>query len=421
MLRRFLLPYVTPRRSVSALYVTGDKAMENFAVLSPFLEIEKRMKNFDEIKENVQRRRLSVKLDDLREEYVLFRDVTERKKQLEDRRQEIARLMKAEPAAEGLKIQGKIAREDLRKLKENSYHLEDQFVHKFLQLPNEIHEKTPNEKEVIFSHLARPIELGEKQATENLIEFFDPTCYYLSGPAAKFDLHTALDVCDYFRDRGFIKFSNPDFVRSIIPEGAGQNPDSCFLLKEDDIENKLNLLHLCGSASFLSFLPFMSKLIAFPTQFPMKFISSGRVYDSSKLYDHHDMYETVQSTCCQAFIATNDGENFEQVISEMTSHLKTIFQAFNQHYQIVLYPPDMLNASESFKMGVEMYSPSKNKYIEVGNLSYHGDFISKRLLFNYKNQNKSVEFPHLYSGTIINVMKVLVNLIESNNFNINSN
>ena len=118
MLRRFLIPNIILRRNVTALYVTGDKAMENFAVLSPFLEIDKRMKNFNEIKENVERRKLQINLETLKDEYELFSAVENRKKELEDRRLDIAKQMKIE-ATEGLRLQGKIIREDLKKLKEN--------------------------------------------------------------------------------------------------------------------------------------------------------------------------------------------------------------------------------------------------------------------------------------------------------------
>lgn len=42
------------RRHISALYVTGDKAKENFAVLAPFLNFEERLNNFEEIQSNMR-------------------------------------------------------------------------------------------------------------------------------------------------------------------------------------------------------------------------------------------------------------------------------------------------------------------------------------------------------------------------------
>jgi seryl-tRNA synthetase len=398
---------------VSALYVTGDKAKENFAVLQPFLEIDERLKNFDEIQENVKRRKLSINLEELMDEYKLFKAVEDRKRELENRRVEIAKLMR-EAASENLKLEGKVLRDDLKKLKENSYQLEDLFVHNFLNLPNSIHKSTPCEEiKIVYKFLEPPKSYELSDQMDNFIEFYDPTCYYMKNEAAKFDVFTPLNVSDYYQKEGYIKFSNPDFVRSIVPEIASLPQDNLFLLKEEDVENKLNQLHLSGNASFLSFLPFIAKLTSFASQFPLKLISTGKIYNGLNNYNHQDLYNLVQSTCCQAFIATCDESNFDHIIDEQVDNFKKIYEPFNQHFRIVYYPSQMLQPAESFKLGVEMFSFVHEKYIQVGNFSYYGDFISKRLLFNYKD-GKEIKFPHIYTGTVMNVMRVLVNLLETN-------
>ncbi|KAG5671412.1 hypothetical protein PVAND_001610 [Polypedilum vanderplanki] len=413
MLRRLFNSSILIKRNASALYVTGDKAMENFAVLSPFLQIDERMSNFEEIKANITKRKMTLNLDELKSEYELYADVEKRKRELENRRVEIVALMKQEPS-EGLKLEGINLRENLKKLKENSYYLEDQFIHNFLKIPNYIHNKTPaNEKEVIYSFLDKPSDVIVNDKIHKLIEFYDSTCYYMKGDAAKFDIQIALDVCDYYKEAGFIKFSNPDFVRSIIPEAAAVDLSNIFLLKEDAIENKLNLLHLTGNGSMLNFLSFFAKLTIFSTQLPIQLISTGRNYNSMNHFDHQDLYSVVQTTCCQNFIAVNDEKSFDKIIEDQILHWKNIFERFNQHFRIISYPAESLAISESYKLGLEMYSNSQNEYIEVANFSYYSDFISKRLLFNYK-QDKVTKFPHIYSGTVMNVMKLLINLVESN-------
>jgi seryl-tRNA synthetase len=413
MLRRSVNLGGLIKRNVSALYVTGDKAMENFAVLSPFLEIDERMNKFNEIEENIARRKLPVNLNELKSEYELFASVERRKKELEDRRVEIAAQMKKE-ATEGLKLEGKDLREKLKKLKENSYHLEDQFVHNFLQIPNEIHAKTPSSKTPIYNFLEKPSD--DEPVNDRMheqIEFFDPTCYYMRGDAAKFDLQVMLDVSDYYKEAGYVKISSPDFVRSIVPEAAAVESKDVFLLKEDDIENKLNLLHLTGSGSMLNYLPYIAKLLVFPTQLPLRLISTGRNYNSlNHLKNKQDLYEVVQTTCCQTFIATRDSSSFDETIESQIEHLRKIFGRFNRHFRIVAHPPGSLAKSEAYRLGVEMFSGCRREYIEVGNFSYHSDFISKRLLFNYKLDG-TTKFPHIYFGTV-NVMKLLVNLVESN-------
>lgn len=412
MLRRFVASTLPFRRHISALYVTGDKAMENFVVLSPVLNFE-RLDCLEEITENIKRRKLTVNLDELKSEYDVFKTVNDRKKAMEARRVEIAKLIKEAPT-EGLNIQGKQLREDLKQLKENSYHLEDTFVHNFLNLPNFIHDNVPRDgKKVIYSfkNEAKNIE-GKSTNIDELVEFYDPTCYYMKGEAAKFDLFMPMQVMKNFQENGFVPFSNPDFTRSVVVEGAGVDRNEIYLLNEHDIDNKLNLLHLTGSASFLNYLSFVTKLSIYPSLLPLKFICSGKQYDARNHFDHQDLYSAVQSTCCQNFVATTDGSTFNEIIDEQIQNFVKIFEPFGQHFQIVYYPAEALARAESCKIGVEMFSPHHKSYIEVGNFSYYGDFISKRLLFNYK-VGKDYRFPHIYSGTVVNVLKLLLVLIEN--------
>lgn len=416
MLRRLQATSLVLRRHISALYATGDKAKENFVVLTPFMNFEERVNNFDEIESNLKRRKSKLNLDEFKKEYELYKAIEDRKRVIEKRRDEIVKLMR-ESSTEALKIQGRQAKEDLRLLKENSYHLEDNFVHNYLSLPNVIHDITPLDgKRVIFTYEdeTKPHQSKLPNLLDELIEFYDPTCYYMKGEAAMFDVFMPMKVLDYYQEKGFINFCNPDFTRSIIAEGAGVDINELLLIKEDDVENKLNNLHLAGSASFLNYLSFVTKLTIFPSLMPMKLICTGKQYNVKNHFEHQDLYNVVQSTCCQSFIATADGSTFDTIFSEQIENFIKIFETFNQHFRIVYYPADELELAESCKLGVEMFSPGRNKFIEVGNFSYYGDFISKRLLFNYKI-GKKFHFPHIYSGTVVNVTKLLLVLLENNN------
>lgn len=415
MLRRLASSTLGTRRYVTALYVTGDKANEHYSVLTPFLDFEERLSNLDEIHENVRRRKLRLDVSELKNEYELFKSVNERKRAIERRREEIATAIRKSPEnTEGLKIQAIHSREDLKQLRDNSYHLEDQFVHNYLNIPNFIHDKTPEQgKKIIFSFKDDVKNQQQKSSNiDELIEFYDPTCYYMKGEAAKFDVFLPMHVLSQFQSHGFFNFSNPDFTRSVIAEAAGLDLSELFVVKEDNIENKLNLLHLTGSASFLNYLSYVTKLSVFPTLLPLKFICTGKQYEARNHYDHQDLYSVVQSTCCQTFVATTDGSSFEEIMDEQIEQLRKIYEPFGQHFRIVYHPAETLSLSESCRIAVEMFSPSRNDYIDVGNFSYYGDFISKRILFNYKTGKES-NFPHIFSGTAVNVVKLLLVLIEN--------
>lgn len=410
------------RRNISALYVTGDKAMENCAVISPFLDIDDRLRkdDFEEIKQNIRARQMQkMDLESFKAEYELYQAIEKRKKDIEKSRIDIGNLIKKNPEnSEGLIIKGKHFREELKKLKENSYLLEDQFIHNFLKLPNYLHNKTPKDgkKVIIFDHLTPPknslnISDGGNKRTDELVEHYDSFCQYLKGAAAEFDLNFPIQVSNYFSDRGYCKFSNPDFIRSVINEALLIDLNETFLIKEDNVENKLNLLHLSGNSSFQSFMPFITKLSTFSSQLPLKFVSTGKEYVKHQC-------SNVQSTSNQILIATNDDTSFDEIFEEQLDHIREIYQPLNLHFRVVAYPANELNLSECYKIGIEMISAAQQAYTQVGSFAYYGNMISKRLLFNAKNQ-KDFNFPFIYSGSIVNTTRLLLIMLhENNSFNI---
>jgi seryl-tRNA synthetase len=389
--------------------VTGDKAKEHFAVLTPVMDFEEKLGNFQEIEENIQRRKLSINLENIQKEWQLYQTIQQRKKNIEQRRADIAKQMRESPN-DGLKIEGKQLRDDLKLLKENSYYLEDQFANNFLSLPNKIHPKTTDEEQVLFEHLERPGANAKRLDLSDLVEYIDEFSCYLKGEAALFDTYCPMYITDFFKSQEFIQFSNPDFARTVIAEGAGSNPDNLFLLKEENVENKLNLLHLTGKASIYSFLGFITKLSVFPSYFPLKFVTYGKQYSPSQ--QGSDLYSLVQNTCVQLFISILEESKVDDTVEELTESYFNLYKKFNQHFRIIRYPAHRLDRSESLRIGVEMFSNSKDSYVEVGSLSVHGDFISKRLLFNCRD-GKNFRYPQIVSGTVVDVSKLLIVLLEN--------
>lgn len=409
LLRTFRSVSFNFKRNVSALFVTGDKAKEICAILTPKMDFAEKFKNINGIEENIKRRKLKIDLETITKEWEIYKTIQSRKKSMEERRVEIAKIMKDNPN-EGLVIQGRQIREDLKLLKENSYYLEDQFVHNFLSLPNDIHQKTPNEKEVIYEYLVKN-ESESPQNLEDLIEHFDSFTCFTKDEAAKFDVFCSFSASDHFKNNNFLLFSNPDFSRSVIVEGAGVDSKDAFLIKEEDIENKLNLLHLTGKASIFSYLAYVTKLSVFPSSFPMKFVTNGKQYRSEN-QESKDLWNQVQHTCCQVFVSVLEESEADQSVEELIELYKKFYEKFHLHFRIVSYPAHQLNISESYKIGFEIYSPSKKSYVEVGNISNYGNFISQRLLFTCK-EGKNFKYPQIISGTAVDVTKLLLVLIEN--------
>jgi seryl-tRNA synthetase len=416
-----ILQHLT-KRYASALYMTGDKAKETFSILSPFMNFD-RLKNVEALKNNIELRQLDLKLDDLLEQWQLYTDIEARKKHLDSKRSEIADKIKqmskvlstttTVQQTDQLKNEGKILRDDLKNLKERAYSLEDVFIHNFLDLPNELHDSTPTdgEKKIIYTFGERPKACTSKSHMEatDLIEYTNPICYYLKGEAAKFDVLLPLFTADFFKKSGFIQFSNPDFVRSILVEASTTKPEKLFQLRDDDMVNKYNLLHLAGGGSMMSFLGYISKLSLYPTALPLQLVGNGKQYSAAT--SDGDLFGVSQASVSQLFIAAQGASEAEVSKNFLVENYIKFYELFEQHFQVVSCPAHHLMPAENHRIAVEMYSPSANRYIEIGNISSYSDFISKRLLFNYR-EGKEYKFPHVLSGTVVNVERLLAVLIE---------
>lgn len=275
----------TPRRHISAFYVTGDKANQTYVALTPYFDFKSRLGDgaadspsalaaAARLHANVRARRRStagsgapaaVNVPELLQLWSVFRDVQLRKVALERERVRVAETLKAlhnqakmkkdadeddiEKTADlqrKLKADGVLLRDDLKRLKENSYALEDTFVHRYLDLPNELHPRTPCDPEdgpTILHSSSRRVEADRTPAapaghhlagTERLIEFRNAFEYYLLDEAAEFELAASAYFADAFCAAGFVRSSAPDFCRSLLAEAAGLDTDRDLLTVEED-------------------------------------------------------------------------------------------------------------------------------------------------------------------------------------------
>lgn len=424
------------RRPISALYITGDKANQNYAILTPFFDFKSRLDAIspESLHANIRSRRSSVDLAQLLQMWQVYRDVQQKKSSLERRRIEIADILKEmtkkgkevdEDLQRKYKAEGTFVREDLKRLKENSYHMEDLFVHRYLALPNELHARTPLDLEdVVHSFLDRPAQSGSSQphlSASELIEYHDPYCYFLRGKAAEFDIDLLFGFVDAFRKSGFVHFSNPDFCKSILAEAAGLEPNQLLTIKDDNIDEaaSVNLTHLAGASSLIGYLGYITKLSVFKSALPLRLVSSGRSYIRTRS-DTPDLdrglFSVSQSNRVQIFQALADSRQAENAFDECVSELAELFQLFGRHFRIVQIPAHRLGQAESMRINVEMYNSHREEYIEVGHVAYYGDYISKRLLFSYKDPSAKQDdplFPHLIAGTAVDVTRVLAVLLEN--------
>ncbi|KAG4077684.1 hypothetical protein HA402_015727 [Bradysia odoriphaga] len=426
MLLRIPLIYHIVRRNVSALY--GDRANGNYPILRPYFDFNTKLQDKQKLEQNIRRRKLNIDLNKINDLWSTHAALSKKQCDLERRPKEILDSMESiDPKAKGskdltrkYKIELAMVKSDLKALKENARAVEDLFIDKFLDLPNDINERTPVDvNTVIFSYTDRRTVTEDDTENHlnklNYVEYHDPHCYFLKGVAAEYDLALPFYCIEMFGLHGFMPFSNPDFIRSVLAEGGGVDKNDLMTIVDKDLGNKLNLMHIAGSGSMLSFLGFVTRLMVYKNYLPLKFVSSGKVFSNRDTTSSEDygLYSACQTTNVQLFCMTDDESESLKQFDEIVGQMIEFYKHLDRTFRVVYVTGDQLSQAEDSRAVFEIFSHQRKCFIPVGHLSSYGDYVSKRLLIAFKDGNaKEMQFPHLISGSLINVTKYLAILLE---------
>lgn len=417
--------------SSSALFVTGDKAQNVFSVLTPHIDFDERIQNKQELLDNIKLRSLSIDVDKIEKQWAFYKHIDDTKNVLEETKtalgKEIASLLKnpegKEDEIEKLKAHAKLTKNDYKNVREYLYGIEEMAVLKVLALPNVLHSRTPaTEPYVLYEHKERDLERTSSHidlvSKNDWFQFSQPSFVYLKNEAAFFELAMINYVNNFMLDTSFMQFANSNFARSVVVEGCGTdffNKNEVFTLENaaTDESNDVIRTHLTGGASLYSFMAYFTRHMLQLAHLPLKFFTIGRTYIPSQV-EANSLLNLSQYTQINCFLATIDDDNhMNEEFDDFVDIIKCLYESLGYHYRLVYLPAKEINKNESLRLSIQMYSNFLDEYVEVGYVSIYGDFISKRLLFNYK-ENKERKFPKVISGNILNIHKVLACAIENN-------
>ncbi|XP_064549722.1 serine--tRNA synthetase-like protein Slimp [Drosophila montana] len=414
------------KRHISALYITGDKANENYVTLQPYLDFAGTFRDRAALEQSIARRGLAISLEEVLAKYATYRTHHDQLQRLEEERdaitKELKRLTKSGGSAvqlEELRARGKVLRNEVKALKQNLYPIEDDFIHDFLHLPNSLHTHGPqtNEEKLIYRHkpptsaAQAPWHLDRK----DLVHFVDNNRYYLMEQAAHFDVDAMQALARYFVTHGdFVQTSNPDFVRCVLLEANATPLSQYHLVREEHLLNKLNTAYLTGGGAFESFLGAMTKLCIYPSVLPLRYVSCGRSYNREEalLYGPTpSLYTATQTNAVQSFVATQTAGEADAALEHVLNLAIDFYKSLDVPFRIVYVPADSLTAAESLRASLEVYAPSLKRYVCVGRISNYGDFVSKRILFSTR-RDKHYDFLHLVGGPVLYTTRLIAALIE---------
>lgn len=403
-----------------------EKAKVGYGSIEPILDFKRRFEHRENLQSNLQRRGQSAQFDvqDLYAQWKLYDPLVSKIQTLESEQWKAEKQLKAAKKSKQQNdiqkygLDWKMIRQDLRSLRENLAEFQENFIKQFLSLPNDLHEMTPDDAKVVFEH-------GSKISAENsihhsnytdAIEYHDGINYFLKGEAAKFERMFTHYCLDYFRQQDFIEFSNPDFVQIPILDAIGA-ADGDFYTVCEELSDPSKLIHLVGNGSLHSFMGFIARLRVFGTLLPLKWVTSGRIYKKTPAeMDSPSLFDVCQSSAVHVFQAGTE----QQMLHEFQETIKlmcNLYEKLDIHFRVIYTPANKLSNAQSLEAEFEMFSPSLQQYIKLGQLCYYSDYISKRLLFSYiKDRDKNtVGLMHVVSGTVCNLTKLIAIILETHN------
>lgn len=426
-------------RKMSVLYMTGDKAKEAYSPISPYIDLKSAFSDDKKMKQNLKFRDSKINFTETREKYNNFNKMFVEKQNLEKLREEtssqLKTLQKSNPNGKFfssqlfsevglkkilldtkiniLKEKGKQLRNDLHNLKESLYSIENDFIEHFLELPNELSPQCPtNEHErVIFRSGEKLSQAGIKisHLDHPSVKFNNKMNYYLLNDVSAFEMDFSYQCFDKFVENGFSPITNADFTKRVLTEAFGSRTTKYENIIED--VPQVNYLQLTGCGSVESFLGYLAKLTVFPSVFPLKFVSIGKSYQTPSS-EEEGVFSAQQSNRVQVLTCYENQSDGDLIMDDILNNAANLLKVLNVHFKIVYLSARELEQAESLCASIQMYSPNYEKYFEIGRISDFKDYVSKRMLFNFK-QNKNINFGNLVGGTVVNTTRLAMILIEN--------
>jgi len=426
VLKNCLSARKTCSRNISALYITGDKANENYVTLQPYLDFKETFRDRQSLEQSIASRGLDIRLESVLSKYEKYERHHDHLAKVSEEREAVTKRLKeltksggrAEQLGE-LKERGKALRNDLKTLKQTLYPIEDDFIHDYLHLPNRLHAQCPTggEEKLLYRNGLPKSDnkTGSHLDRQDLIHFVDNNRYYMMEQAAHFDVNAMQSLARYFVNHAdFIQTANPDFVRCVLLEANATPLTDYHLVQEEHLQNKINTAFLTGGGSFESYLGAMTKLCVYPSVLPLRYVCCGRSYNRAKaeLYGPtSSLYTATQTNAVQSFVATQTAQEADAQLEHILNLAIDFYKALDIPFRVVYASAEVLTPAESLRAVLEVYAPSLQRYVCVGRISNYGDFVSKRILFSTRRE-KHYDFLHLVGGPVLYTSRLIAALLE---------
>ena len=383
--------------SKSALFVSGKNAQKQFAVFTPKICVDWVRSNKTTLQAVNHSRNCSLDVDNLIHELETYQalkeQIQEDRTNLEQIHLELSqRKKRGEDVSEFARKLKEIKKEmNVEAKKESISNFEETTVLDYLNLQN------CNANSRLSENLYYSLRREEKKFNKinhrelclnnDLIEFSPNSysAYYLKGRLAQLELK----LCQFFTskllDSGLEIFSNPDFVKSVLAEGAGLDildAGKIFALKKyQDFGDRssCNAVHLVGGASLAAFSGYFSRnLVLTPQVLPALMFSVGRLYSPlpSPPQAGPDLLSCQQCQAIQVLGLTTDQTNMETQLQSLLNIVTQLFSAF-PNLTITEVSLEDCERSNSRQFRLEMDGVET---LTIGHVGVQDSYLSDRMM-----------------------------------------
>lgn len=424
---------------LSCLYVSGRRASQTFAAINPTIDFGSTLLCEDklkELRENMTARSLSTDhLNQLAEDWLRYQQLLQKENSLQEEllmlRKKL-RVLSNESNNETLKILGDRKMDcqlSLKNIHFEIWNLEDTVLVSALHLPNKL-ENSSNITQIptiTMKHGEKPRFDFKEETHMSLgkllkmiqVKNVGPASVYFRGNGANLEQAVLSYFSDQLRKLGMQQVSGPHICKTVVAEGIHvvdtMDPDRRIILEDVKKNLDVNKLQLVGGSSMESLCAILTKCMIDHTSLPFKLFGCGRHYkmvgpsnESSDL----NLFSLPQSTGIHYLVASQE-EGIQQCYEDALAFFIKIYKHFNVPFIVSQQPAHKISLAESNRTSIQLWSPSQNQYMECAWISFYDDFVSKRLIMRYRDQ-QGKHFLHLLSGCAVDFPILFACLLENN-------
>jgi len=214
----------------------------------------------------------------------------------------------------------------------------------------------------------------------------------------------------HVKDYNYVEVSPPLLVKDHAMFGTGQLPK--FAGDSFVVDNGNYRLVPTGEVPLVNMV---ADQIVQRGDLPMRFVaytlcfrseagSAGR--DTRGMIRLHQFSKVELVTICAE-------DNSEKEHQQMLNAAERVLQELNISYRVMLLSSQDMGFSAKKTYDIEVWMPSRNKFVEIASCSNCGDFQARRMAARYKNASGRNCFVHTLNGSALAVGRTLAALLEN--------